>query len=119
MAALERLDRHVQHGHVIGHEERIELRPFERLRHLLDGGKVEVRIRDGSRIAPCAGVQGNRPHERAKTKTTPFGHRYLTVWVAYSLKIRCAFPLRIALRCAAGMVSVLAKAPLVSCTQCG
>ena len=66
VAALERIDRHVQHGQVIGHEEGVELAGFELLDQLLDVREIEVGVGPGARIAPRAGVNGDRPHERAE-----------------------------------------------------
>src|SRR4029077_14410505 len=66
VAALERIDRHVEYGHVIGHEERIELRPLERLDTAFHMREVEVHVRPGAGIAPRAGMDARRAHERAE-----------------------------------------------------
>ena len=66
MAVLERIERHIEHGQVIGHEEGIELGPLQRLGETLEMGKIEIGVRKGARIAPGAGVDGRRPHESAE-----------------------------------------------------
>ena len=68
MAVLERVERHVEHGQVIGHEKCIEFGSLERLREALEIGKIEIGVRKGARIAPGAGVDGRRPHESAETQ---------------------------------------------------
>ena len=70
VAALERIERHVEHGHVVGHEEGVELRPLERLDAALHMREVEIHVRPGARIAPSAGVNARRPHECAKVQLT-------------------------------------------------
>ena len=74
VAALERIHRHVEHGHMVGHEERVELRPLQRLDRLLDVGEVEIHVGPGAGIAPGAGVDRSRPHERAETQLTCRDH---------------------------------------------
>ncbi len=66
MAALERIERHVEHSHVVGHEEGIELRPLQCLDAVLQVREVEIHVRPGAGIAPGAGVDARRPHERTK-----------------------------------------------------
>ncbi len=66
VAALERIERHVEHGHVVGHEEGIELRPLQRLDGVFQMRKVEIHVRPRAGIAPGAGVDARRPHERTK-----------------------------------------------------
>ena len=66
VAALERIDRHVQHGQVIGHEEGVELAGLQFLDQLLDMREIEVGVGPCARIAPRAGVNGDRPHKRAE-----------------------------------------------------
>ena len=74
VAALERIDRHVQHGEVIGHEEGVELAGLELLDQRLDVAEVEIGVRPGPGIAPGAGVDADRAHERAKLEL-PLCHR--------------------------------------------
>jgi hypothetical protein len=68
MAVLERVERHVEHGQMIGHEKRVEFRPLERLREALDVGEIEIGVGKGAGVAPGAGVDGRRPHESAETQ---------------------------------------------------
>ena len=70
VAALERLQRHVQHRHVVGHEEGVELAVLELLREALQVGEVEVRVRIGAGIAPGAGMEARRPHEGGQLELT-------------------------------------------------
>src|SRR5262249_51242749 len=70
VAALERIDRHVQDGQVVGHEEGVELAGLEVPDQLLQMRETEVGVRPGSRIAPGAGVDTDRPHEGAEFQLT-------------------------------------------------
>jgi uncharacterized NAD(P)/FAD-binding protein YdhS len=63
VAALERLDRHVQHGEVVGHEEGVELGLLQFLNVALELRKVEVRVGRRARIAPSARMDAHRAHE--------------------------------------------------------
>ena len=63
VAALERIERHVEHSHVVGHEEGIELRPLQYLDRVFQVGEVEIHVRPRARIAPSAGVDARWPHE--------------------------------------------------------
>ena len=74
VAALERIDGHVQHGQMIGHEEGVELSGFQFPDQLLDMREIEIGVRPGAGIAPRAGVNADRPHERAEPQLT-FCHR--------------------------------------------
>ena len=74
VAALERLDRHVEHRHVVGHEEGVELAVLKLLREALEVGEVEIGVREGARIAPGAGMQARRPHEGAELELTRCWH---------------------------------------------
>ena len=74
VAALERIHRHVQHGHVVGHEEGVELGRFESLDRALDVREVEIHVRPGAGIAPGAGVDGGRPHEGVEVELAGSGH---------------------------------------------
>ncbi len=70
VAMLERVERHVEHREVVGHEERVEAATLERLREALQMREVEVGIGIGARIAPCAGMNGGRTHKSAEAKLT-------------------------------------------------
>jgi hypothetical protein len=70
VAAFQRIDRHVEHGHVVGHEEGVELRPLQGLDRLFDMGEVEIHVRPGAGIAPGAGMDRRRPHEGAEAQLT-------------------------------------------------
>ena len=59
MAALQRLDRHVQHGQMIGHEEGVELAALQRLGEALQMREIEIGVGKGAGIAPGAGVHGS------------------------------------------------------------
>ena len=86
VAALERIDRHVQHSQVIGHEEGVELAGLEFLDQLLDAREIEIGIGPGAGIAPRAGVDGDRPHERAELEL-PLCHRPVSVLVVVGEEI--------------------------------
>jgi hypothetical protein len=70
VAALQRIDGHVQDRQVIGHEERVEPAALQRLREALQVSKVEICIGEGARIAPRPGVDAGRPHEGAEFELT-------------------------------------------------
>ena len=72
VAALERVDRHVQHGEVIGHEEGVEFSGLEFPDQLLEMLKVEIGVRPRPGIAPGAGMDRDRPHEGAEFELTLF-----------------------------------------------
>jgi len=74
MAALQRLDRHVEHGEVVRHEKRIEPAAFQSLDETLDMREVEVGIRIRAGIAPGCGMDRCRPHECAEAELTFGGH---------------------------------------------
>ncbi len=65
-ATLQRLERHVQHRQVIGHEEGIEFAPLECLGEAFQVIEVEVGVRKGTGITPRCGVDADGPHERAE-----------------------------------------------------
>ncbi|WP_245372647.1 hypothetical protein [Rhizobium leguminosarum] len=75
MAAPQRLDRHVEHGKVIGHEEGVEFRPLQRLREGLQMGEIEIGVRIRTGIAPGTGMQANGTHEGAEAQL-PWGHDF-------------------------------------------
>jgi hypothetical protein len=66
MAALQRLDRHVQHGEMVGHEEGVELAALQRLGQPFQMREVEIGVRESAGIALGAGVNADGPHERAQ-----------------------------------------------------
>ena len=74
VAALQRVHRHVQHGEVVGHEERVEPAALQRLDEAFDVREVEVGVRVTARIAPGRGMDRGRPHEGAETELTFGGH---------------------------------------------
>jgi len=53
---------------MIGHEEGIEFRPLHRLDRVFQVREVEIHVRPGARIAPGAGVDTRRPHERTEVE---------------------------------------------------
>src|SRR5262245_56103107 len=63
---------------MIGHEEGVELAGLELSDQLLDMPKIEIGVRPGPRIAPRAGVNADRAHERAKLES-PLCHRPVSV----------------------------------------
>ena len=70
VTALERVERHIEDGQVIGHEEGVEFAAFERLREAFDVREGEIRIRESAGIAPSAGMDGGRPHEGSEPQLT-------------------------------------------------
>ncbi len=79
VAALERIDRHVEHGEVICHEEGVELSGFEFPDQLLDMPEIEIGVRPRAGIAPRPGMNRDRPHERAEPQLT-FCHCPVPCW---------------------------------------
>src|ERR1043166_3142014 len=55
---------------MIGHEERVEPAPLQRLDAAFQMRKIEIHVRPGAGIAPGAGVDARRAHESAKAKLT-------------------------------------------------
>ena len=72
VAAPQRLDRHVEHGQMVGHEEGVELRRLQRLREALQMREIEIGVGIGARIAPGAGVKTDRAHEGAEPQLPDF-----------------------------------------------
>jgi hypothetical protein len=70
VAALERIDRHVQHGQMIGHEEGIEFTGLQFPDQTLDMRKIEISVRPRAGIAPRAGMNADRPHKSAEPQLT-------------------------------------------------
>ena len=70
MAVLERVERHVQHGQMIGHEKRVEFGALQRLRETLEMGEIEIGVGEGAGITPGAGMDCRRAHESAETQLT-------------------------------------------------
>ena len=81
VAALERIDRHVEHGQMVGHEKRVEFSGLEFLDQPLDMREIEIGIRPCPGIAPRAGMNTDRPHERAEPQLT-FCHRPIPCWLS-------------------------------------
>ena len=79
MAAAQRLDRHVQHGQVIGHEEGIEFPRLQLPDRMDQRVEVEIRVGHRARKAPGAGVNADRPHEGAQFQLPIPGHDILLV----------------------------------------
>ncbi len=75
VAALQRIDRHVQHGQMVGHEERVKFSTFQRLDETFEMRQVEIRVRKRAGVAPRPGVKADGTHERAEAQLTFFGHR--------------------------------------------
>src|SRR6266478_1587016 len=75
MTALERVERHIEDGQVIRHEEGVEFAAFERLREAFEMREVEIGIRKSAGIAPGASMDGGRPHEGAEPELTRWRHR--------------------------------------------
>ena len=75
VAALERIHRHVEHGHMVGHEKGVELRPLQLLDRFLDVREIEIHVRPGAGIAPRAGMDRRRPHEGAEVELAGGRHR--------------------------------------------
>ena len=65
---------------MIGHEEGVELAGLQFLDQLLDAREIEIGIGPGAGIAPRAGMNGNRPHERAELKL-PLWHLPVPYWL--------------------------------------
>src|ERR1700746_2968468 len=84
MAALERVERHVEDGQMIGHEEGVEFAAFEGLREALEMREVEIGIGESAGIAPGAGMDGGRPHEGGEPELTRCRHRQ-------PLRERCSY----------------------------
>src|SRR5580658_7514889 len=82
MAALERVDRHVEHSHMVSHEECVELRLLQFLDGFFHMGEVEIHVGPGARIAPCAGMDRCRAHECAETQLTSGSHVKILYWSA-------------------------------------
>src|ERR1700736_410338 len=70
MAALERIDRHVQDGQMVGHEEGVEFSALQFLDQPLDMREIEIGVRPCAGIAPRAGMNADRPHERTEPQLT-------------------------------------------------
>ena len=67
-AALQRLDRHVEHGQMIGHEEGVEAAALQRLGETLQMREVEIGVRESAGIAPGTGVDADGTHEGAEAQ---------------------------------------------------
>jgi hypothetical protein len=63
---FKRLNRHVEHSQMVGHEERVELSALQGLGEPLQMLKVEVGVGIGAGIAPPGRMNADRAHESAK-----------------------------------------------------
>src|SRR5260370_20266045 len=84
MPALERVERHIEDGQMIGHEEGVEFAALERLREAFEMREVEIGIRESAGIAPGAGMDSRRPHEGGEPELTRSRHRQ-------PLRERCSY----------------------------
>ncbi|CUW96452.1 hypothetical protein AGR2A_Lc180057 [Agrobacterium genomosp. 2 str. CFBP 5494] len=82
MAAAQCLRGHVQDGEMIGHEKCVEFRSFELLRETRQMGEIEIGVRKGAGITPCARVEADGPHKGAEMQFAIICH-----WL--SLSCRC------------------------------
>src|SRR3546814_566938 len=73
-AALQRVHRHVQEGQMVRHEQRIEPALLQLAGEPLVVREAEVRVREGARIAPRAGMDTRRPQEGAEAELAWSGH---------------------------------------------
>ena len=96
MAALQGLDRHVEHRQMVGHEEGIEPPALQRPGKTPQMREIEVGVREGARVAPRAGMNADRPHERAKPQLPCFAcHQLLQTRARLLLELNLdglAFP---------------------------
>ena len=74
VAALQGLDRHVEHRQMVGHEEGVELARLQLLRQALQQREVEIRIGRGAGIAPGPGMDADRAHEGAELQLSRMCH---------------------------------------------
>ena len=94
MAALQRLDRHVEHRQMVGHEEGVEPPALQRPGETLQMREIEVGVREGARVAPRAGMNADRPHERAKPQLPCFAcHQLLQTRATLLLQSNLEGPL--------------------------
>ena len=68
MAAAQGLNGHIEHGQMIGHEERIEATILELLDQPLEMTQIEIGIGIGPRITPRPGMYRGRAHEGVETQ---------------------------------------------------
>ncbi len=74
VAALQRRDRHIQHGQMVGHEERVEFAGFKLPDQPPEMVKIEISVRPCPGIAPCPCMDADGPHECTEPQLT-FCHR--------------------------------------------
>ena len=67
---------------MIGHEECVEFRSFELLRETRQMGEIEIGVRKGAGVTPCARVEADGPHKGAEMQFAIICHRV-------SLSCRC------------------------------
>jgi hypothetical protein len=87
VAALQRLERHVEDRQVVGHEKGVEFAALQSLDQLFDQGKIEIGVRDGAGIAPGAGMDADRAHEGAKPQLPGIRH----CWFSYRFRVEMGF----------------------------
>ena len=74
VAAPQGFERHVQHGHMVGHEEGVELAFLEFAGELAQLWEIEIHIGPGPGISPRARVDRRRAHECAEMQSLVAGH---------------------------------------------
>src|SRR5260370_8435280 len=84
MPALERVERHIEDGQVVGHEEGGEFGAVEGVGEAFEMREVEIGIRESAGIAPGAGMDSRRPHEGGEPELTRSRHRQ-------PLRERCSY----------------------------
>ncbi len=72
---------------MVGHEEGVEPAALERLGEALEMREIEIGVRKGAGIAPGAGVDAGRPHERAEMQLAALGHEFS---IGYVHRLRSA-----------------------------
>ncbi len=87
VAAPQRLDRHVEHSQMIGHEEGVELRRLQCLREAFEMCEIEIGVGIGSRIAPGACVKADGAHEGAEPQLPIFCHWKHLMWTSVAAPI--------------------------------
>src|SRR5665213_290022 len=73
-APFQRRHRHVEDGEVVGHEPRVEPARLQLLDKADQVVEIEVRVRISARIAPPAGMDAHRAHERAQSHLLVYRH---------------------------------------------
>src|ERR1700733_15038255 len=71
---------------MVGHEESVELSALQFPDQLPDMGKIEIGVRPGAGIAPCPGMDADRPHECAELEL-PLRHCPISIFDVVVLEI--------------------------------